>query len=52
MNQMTKEDFLQGYSPDKVFITSDLHLYHTNIIKYCNRQFKMRYLVNTKILQV
>ena len=39
MNQMTKEDFLQGYSPDNIFVTSDLHLYHTNIIKYCNRQF-------------
>ena len=39
MNPITKEDFLQGYSPDKVFITSDLHLYHTNIIKYCERQF-------------
>ncbi len=40
MNQITKEEFCQGYSPDKIFITSDLHLYHTNIIKYCNRQFE------------
>ena len=39
MTQISKEDFLQGYPPDKIFITSDLHLYHTNIIKYCNRQF-------------
>jgi calcineurin-like phosphoesterase family protein len=40
MNQINREEFCQGYSPDKIFVTSDLHLYHTNIIKYCNRQFE------------
>lgn len=26
---------------NKVFITSDLHFYHRNIIKYCNRPYSM-----------
>ena len=38
--QLSEEDFLQGYSPDNIFITSDLHLFHTNIIVYCNRPFE------------
>ncbi len=38
--QISDEDFLQGYSPDNIFITSDLHLFHTNIIVYCNRAFE------------
>ena len=40
MNRISREDFLLGYPPEQVFITSDLHLYHTNIIKYCNRPFE------------
>jgi calcineurin-like phosphoesterase family protein/2'-5' RNA ligase len=27
------------FSPSKTFVTSDLHLDHTNIIKYCDRPF-------------
>ena len=40
MKRISREEFLLGYPPEKVFITSDLHLYHTNIIKYCNRPFE------------
>lgn len=25
---------------NKIFFTADLHLYHTNIIKHCNRPFE------------
>lgn len=38
--QISEEDFLQGYSPDNIFLTSDLHLFHTNIIVYCERPFE------------
>ena len=34
----------------KLFITSDLHFYHKNIIKYCNRPFEDIYQMNEKIL--
>ncbi|MCR5621513.1 MAG: metallophosphoesterase [Treponema sp.] len=40
MERISREDFLHGYPPEQVFATSDLHLYHTNIIKYCNRPFE------------
>lgn len=36
---LTPQEFSQGYPPEKIFVTSDLHLYHTNIIKYCGRPF-------------
>ena len=35
---------------NKLFITSDLHFYHKNIIKYCNRPFEDIYQMNEKIL--
>ena len=35
---LTPQEFSQGYPPEKIFVTSDLHLYHTNIIKYCGRR--------------
>ena len=37
--RLTKEEFTLGYPPEKIYITSDLHLFHTNIIKYCGRPF-------------
>ena len=40
IKQITKEDFFSGYSLEQTFLTSDLHLYHTNIIKYCSRPFE------------
>ena len=36
---LTDQEFSQGYPPEKIYVTSDLHLYHTNIIKYCGRPF-------------
>ena len=39
MNTLTPEEFSQGYPPEKIYVTSDLRLYHTNIIKYCGRPF-------------
>lgn len=37
-------------SGGKIFLTSDLHLGHQNIIKYCNRPFKDTYLMNNTII--
>jgi len=34
-----------------IFVTSDWHLFHENIIKYCNRPFKDAQEMNEKILQ-
>jgi calcineurin-like phosphoesterase family protein len=33
-------DIFQGYAPENVFILSDLHLFHTNVIKYVERPFE------------
>jgi len=33
-------DIFQGYAPENVFILSDLHLFHTNVIKYTERPFE------------
>lgn len=35
---------------DKTWITSDLHLGHANIIKYCNRPFESKEEMNSSIL--
>ena len=40
ITQITTDDFSLGYSPEKIYLTSDLHLFHINIIKYCNRSFE------------
>ena len=39
-NSLKQVDILQGYEPENVFILSDLHLFHTNVIKYVERPFE------------
>ena len=39
-NSLKQVDILQGYEPENVFILSDLHLFHTNVIKYTERPFE------------
>ena len=39
-NSLKQIDILQGYEPENVFILSDLHLFHTNVIKYVERPFE------------
>lgn len=38
-------------SPNKTFFTSDLHLFHSNIIKYCDRPFSNAQDMNRAILE-
>jgi calcineurin-like phosphoesterase family protein len=35
----------------KIFLTSDTHFGHTNIIKYCNRPFKNAYLMDNALIE-
>jgi len=39
-NSLKQVDILQGYEPENVFILSDLHLFHINVIKYVERPFE------------
>lgn len=46
----TFEKCASEQKPQQIFITSDLHLGHTNIIKYCNRPFKDVYDMNRTLV--
>lgn len=39
------------FNKDKLWFTSDLHFYHENIIKYCNRPFKNALEMNDVLIQ-
>jgi calcineurin-like phosphoesterase family protein len=49
IEEVNVDDLLQETS-GKIFIISDLHLDHANIIKYCNRPFKSVYDMNNFIV--
>lgn len=44
-------NFGMDKSMDNVFITSDTHFYHENIIKYCNRPFVNKEEMNTELIR-
>ena len=46
----TSEKCTREQKPQQVFITSDLHLGHANIIKYCNRPFKAVHEMNKTLV--
>jgi calcineurin-like phosphoesterase family protein/2'-5' RNA ligase len=46
-----KNWFTRLFTKNDIFLISDLHLDHTNIIKYCNRPFKSTWEMNKTILK-
>ena len=40
INSLKHIDITQNFDLEKIFITSDLHLFHQNIIDYVNRPFE------------
>lgn len=48
---LTSEQFTEGRPFNKVFITSDFHLSHSNIIKYAKRPYKDSEEMNEAILK-
>ena len=40
INSLKHIDITENLDLEKIFITSDLHLFHTNIIDYVNRPFE------------
>lgn len=42
---------IRALNKKRIFLISDLHLDHDNIIRYCNRPFKSRWDMNIRILR-
>jgi calcineurin-like phosphoesterase family protein len=42
---------MKDYSNRKIFIISDCHFFHTNVIKYCNRPFTVVKQMNEQLLK-